>query len=149
MPENNKTEDFLKKLAPCIERGELEACVDEAARVAGEMGIGAEELLDLSTEEGAKGKYGFAYVIENATWHLEDEVKTEKQYKPEISADQNAWLHINNAVRLDNLNRKDEAEEQYKLAIAANPKHASAHINYANLLKERDRKDEAEEQYKL
>ena len=25
------------KLAPCIERGELEACVEEAARVAGEI----------------------------------------------------------------------------------------------------------------
>jgi hypothetical protein len=36
MPENNKTEEFLQKLAPCIERGELEKCVDEAARVAGE-----------------------------------------------------------------------------------------------------------------
>ncbi|MFZ2411780.1 MAG: hypothetical protein WAW23_09440 [Candidatus Methanoperedens sp.] len=24
MPENNKTEEFLQKLAPCIERGELE-----------------------------------------------------------------------------------------------------------------------------
>jgi hypothetical protein len=32
MPENNKTEEFLQKLAPCIERGELEACVEEAAR---------------------------------------------------------------------------------------------------------------------
>ncbi|MCZ7355950.1 MAG: hypothetical protein O8C66_02700 [Candidatus Methanoperedens sp.] len=38
MPENNKTEEFLLKLAPCIERGELEACVEEAARLAGEMG---------------------------------------------------------------------------------------------------------------
>ncbi|MFZ3059843.1 MAG: hypothetical protein WA102_08910 [Candidatus Methanoperedens sp.] len=43
MPENNKTEEFLQKLAPCIERGELEACVEEAARLAREMGIGAEE----------------------------------------------------------------------------------------------------------
>ncbi len=34
MPEANKTEEFLQKLAPCIERGELEACVEEAARVA-------------------------------------------------------------------------------------------------------------------
>ncbi len=42
MPENNKTEEFLQKLAPCIECGELEACVEEAARVAREMGIGAE-----------------------------------------------------------------------------------------------------------
>jgi hypothetical protein len=40
MPDDNKTEEFLKKLAPCIERVELEKCVGEAARVAGEMGIG-------------------------------------------------------------------------------------------------------------
>jgi hypothetical protein len=34
MPENNKTEEFLQKLAPCIESGELEKCVEEAAWVA-------------------------------------------------------------------------------------------------------------------
>jgi hypothetical protein len=32
MPEKNKTEEFLKKLAPCVERGELEACAEEAAQ---------------------------------------------------------------------------------------------------------------------
>jgi hypothetical protein len=32
MSENNKTQEFLQKLAPCIERGDLDACVDEAAR---------------------------------------------------------------------------------------------------------------------
>jgi hypothetical protein len=37
MPDNNKTEEFLQKLAPCIERGELEKCVEEAARVAGDL----------------------------------------------------------------------------------------------------------------
>ena len=41
MSENNKTEDFLQKLAPCIERGDLDACVEEAVRLAGEMGIWA------------------------------------------------------------------------------------------------------------
>ncbi len=40
MPDDNKTEEFLKKLAPCIERGELEKCAEEEARVAGEMGAG-------------------------------------------------------------------------------------------------------------
>ena len=30
----DKTEEFLKKLAPCIERGDLDACLEEAARVA-------------------------------------------------------------------------------------------------------------------
>ncbi len=34
MSDNKKIEEFLQKLAPCIERGELEACVEEAARVA-------------------------------------------------------------------------------------------------------------------
>ncbi len=43
MAENNKTKEFLQKLAPCIERGELEK---EAARMAGEMGIGAKSKLN-------------------------------------------------------------------------------------------------------
>ena len=34
MPDDNKTKQFLQKLAPCIERGELEKCVEEAAQVA-------------------------------------------------------------------------------------------------------------------
>jgi len=42
MSENTKTEEFLQKLTPCIERGDLGACVEEAARVAKEMGVGAE-----------------------------------------------------------------------------------------------------------
>ena len=40
MPENNKTEEFLKKLAPCIERSDLDACVEEVARVAGDGDMG-------------------------------------------------------------------------------------------------------------
>jgi hypothetical protein len=40
MPNDNKTEEFLQKLAPCIERGDLDACVEEAARVAREKGGG-------------------------------------------------------------------------------------------------------------
>ena len=59
MSESSKTEEFLQKLAPCIERGELEECVEEAARVAREMGIGAEELLNLS--RGISKDY--AYVL--------------------------------------------------------------------------------------
>jgi hypothetical protein len=34
MTDNIKTEEFLQKLAPCIERGEPEACVGEAAQIA-------------------------------------------------------------------------------------------------------------------
>jgi len=45
MPENNKTEDFLQKLAPCIGRGDLDACVEEETLVAGEMGIWAKLII--------------------------------------------------------------------------------------------------------
>jgi len=31
MLNDNKTQEFLQKLAPCIERGELDACVEGAA----------------------------------------------------------------------------------------------------------------------
>ncbi|MFZ2196245.1 MAG: hypothetical protein WAV13_00820 [Thermodesulfovibrionales bacterium] len=40
MPDDNKTQEFLQKLAPCIERGDLDACVEEAARVAGDGDMG-------------------------------------------------------------------------------------------------------------
>jgi hypothetical protein len=40
MSENSRTEEFLQKLAPCIERDDLEACVEEAAWMAREMGCG-------------------------------------------------------------------------------------------------------------
>jgi hypothetical protein len=44
MPENSKTEKFFQKLAPCIERGELEACVEEEARMAREMGVDCRQI---------------------------------------------------------------------------------------------------------
>ena len=44
MPDDNKTQEFLQKLAPCIERSDLDGCVEEAARVAREMGVGAGKL---------------------------------------------------------------------------------------------------------
>ena len=42
----------------------------------------------------------------------------------------------------------DEAEEQYKAALAADPNHVNTHSNYGILLQESGRMDEAEEQYK-
>jgi hypothetical protein len=43
MSENNKTQEFLQKLAPCIERGDLDAWVEKAAQVARETGICMED----------------------------------------------------------------------------------------------------------
>jgi tetratricopeptide (TPR) repeat protein len=169
MVENNKTKEFLQKLAPCIERGELEKCVDKAARVAGEMGIGAEELLKISTEKGMNEKHDFAYVLALAGANgLKGEEKApayfnaglaahstgkmeeaEKHYKKAIEINPKFEdSHYNYAILLNELNRKTEAEEQYKKAIELNPKYAGAYNNYAFLLKELNRKTEAEEQYK-
>ena len=47
------------------------------------------------------------------------------------------------------MGRKEEAEEQYKHALEADPNNVNAHINYGFLLYEIGRKEEAEEQYKL
>ena len=170
MPDNNKTEEFLQKLAPCIERGDLDACVEEAARVAGEMGIGAEEMLDLSAENGLNKKNDFAYVLALvAAQGLEGNAKaiaycnaglatqfigklknSEESYNKAIEADPKyADAYSNYAALLRELDRKNEAEQQYKLAIEADPKYAPAHSNYAGLLQELDRKNEAEQHYKL
>ena len=170
MPENNKTEEFLQKLAPCIERGDLDACVEEAVRLAGEMGVGAQERLDLSAQKGRDEDYAIAYILALAAAQgLEGKKKvlayniagqtakslgklenSEKQYKLAIEADSKyAPAHSNYANLLSELKRNEEAEQQYKLAIEADPKLAAAHSNYALLLSELKRNEEAEQQYKL
>ncbi|NJD51490.1 MAG: tetratricopeptide repeat protein [Candidatus Methanoperedens sp.] len=169
MPENNKTKEFLQKLAPCIERGDLDACVEEAVWAAEEMGIKVEKLMVLSTQAGMGGIHAFAYVLALAAERsLEGKAKAgaycnagvaagflgrkeqeEQHYKKAIAANPNiAEAHSNYANLLSELDRKTEAEEHYKQAIAANPNYAEAHYNYANLLSELDRKTEAEEHYK-
>ncbi len=168
MPENNKTEDFLLKLAPCIECGELEKCVEEAALVAREMGIGAKELLSLSSDEYGRRKYGSAYVFALAAalgfegeekakayynaglamQYDEKLEKAEKLYKKTIEIDPKfSWAYSNYAKLLKKQGRMLEAEKQYLKAIEADPKFAWAHNDYAKLLEKLGRISEAEEQY--
>jgi tetratricopeptide (TPR) repeat protein len=134
MPENNKTEDFLKKLAPCIERGELEKCVEEAVRLAEEMGIGAIKLSFLSCQMGESEKHGFAYTLALAT-------------APNLKWAEKAKAYSNAGLAAQYLNKLKKAEDCYKLAIESDPKFATAYYNYAVLLKELGRREEAEEHY--
>ena len=69
MPDNDKTDEFLQKLAPCIERGELENCMEEAAQVAGKMEIDPPYLFYLATQSWQIGKGGFAYILALAAAH--------------------------------------------------------------------------------
>ncbi len=170
MPENTKTIEFLQKLTPCIDRGDLDACVEEAARVAQEMGVGAQKLVLLSAEEGMNDRYDFVYVLNltaarglegdakaeanynvgTAAHHLRKVEKAEEHYKLAIDAKPKyAQAHSNYALLLSELNRKPEAEEQYKLAIAANPNYVEAHKNYAKLLREKAMFSDAENEVRI
>ncbi len=168
---SKKTEEFLEKLAPCIEKGNLEACVDKVSKLAEEMGIDGEELLDLFGKSDNECRPNYAYVLALvAAPFLKDEKQqarayafagiaaqslrnygqSEIQYKISIEKNpDNARVYNNYANILAELGRKDEAEKQYLLAIEKNPNLAIVHYNYANLLKELGRLDEAEKQYRL
>jgi tetratricopeptide (TPR) repeat protein len=169
MLENNKTNEILQKLAPCIERSDLDACVEEAARVAWEMGIGAGEVFDLSVQEQDKGNYAFTYVLalaatqglegnEKANAHyiaglaarvIEKTKESEQNYKKAIEIfPEFAQAHFQYALLLAELDRKNEAEEHYKKAIEIDPDYTVAHLNYAILLQKQHRRQEAEEHYK-
>ena len=170
MSGTDKTKTFLDKLKPCIEKGELDACVDEAVKLAKEMGIGAQELSKLSFDIGATELHAFTYIMalaaaqglkgkEKVTAHYNAGIAANSLGKMELSEEQYKFAieenpkyteaHNNYANLLNKLNRLDEAEEHYKLAIKANPKYTNAHFNYAILLQELKRLKEAEEQYRL
>ena len=169
MAENDKTEEFLQKLAPCIQRGELDACVEEATRLADEIGISAYELVELSSQMGGEGKYELTYVLAlGAVEELDDSDKAaaysnaglaaksfgnagmaKENYKKAIECDPKyATAHNNYAILLEELGQKDVAEWHYKKAIEFDPNFAAAHYNYANLLKELGQKDVTEWHYK-
>jgi tetratricopeptide (TPR) repeat protein len=131
MLNNDKIQEFLLKLTPCIERGDLDACLEEAARLAQEMGVGAKELLNLSAEEGENKKYGFAYVIALAA-------------AQSFEGKEKARAYSNAGFAAQHLKKVEKAEKYYKKAIDADTKLMGAHNNYANLLRENAQYYEAE-----
>lgn len=161
--------ELREELAPCIEKGDLDVCVDQAARLAQEMGIAAKELHRLSTEAGRDDLYVYAYVLalaaaENldgaekarayckagtAAQYIRKLKDSEIFYKKAIELDSEYVTARNNyAVLLQVLGREEEAENQYKKAVELDPKDATVHNNYATLLQDFGRNDEAEDQYK-
>ncbi len=129
MPEDNKTQEFLQKLAPCIERGELEASVEEAAQLAKDMGTGS-DLLGLSALMIKNEKYDFALVFAlAATLKLGDEDKAD--------------AYFNAALAAGKLGLKRKEEEYYKKVVEINPDDQMAHYNYAILLWKQGNKTDA------
>ena len=106
MSGTDKTKTFLDKLKPCINKGELDACVDETVRLAEEMGIDALELLDLSIDANAAGLHALTYVMAlSAAQGLEGKDQATAHYNADIAA--------------NSLGKVKPSEKHYKLAIEA------------------------------
>ena len=169
MPDADNIEEFLEKLKPCIEKGELDACVDETTRLAQELGIDTEKLLVLSRDVGDAGLHAFTYVIIlSAAQYLENEKKSiaysmaglaaknfgklelsEKNYKKAIKLNpQNADNYYDYANLLYELEYYEQSEINYKKAIELNPKNADNYCDYANLLYELEYYEQSEINYK-
>ena len=170
MPYADKIVEFLDKLKPCIDENELDACVDEAARLAQEMEMGAQELSGLATHKWVNEEKVTAYIlILVAAEGLVGNEKAEAYYNAGVAAysfgkiakaeehylkaiDVNPRLakaHYNYAILLYKINKIDEAEKQYKLTIEIDSEYAGAHVNYGILLQNCGRIENAEKHYEL
>ena len=164
-----KLKEFQEKLAPCIEKGDLDVCVDQAFKLAQEMEIAAIELKGLSVRARKNGLYVLAYVLAlaaaeglegaekskaynnagTAARHIGDLKNSEIYHKQAIELDPKSGIsHNNYANLLKDLGRKDEAEYQYKQAIELDPKSGISRNNYGNLLTDFGLYESAEYQYK-
>lgn len=135
MLENNKTEEFLQKLVPCIDRSDLETCVKGASLLAWEMGIGAGLMLGLSSKEIEKKRYDLAYILTLVA-------------AQDMNSESKAWAYSNAGIAAMSLGKLEKAEECYEKSIKAHGDLRFVYSNYAVLLEELGRNNEAEEYYK-
>jgi tetratricopeptide (TPR) repeat protein len=118
------------------DKDNLTAAVDIVVDFSIENSISPEILLSFVPSFGSNGFYEAAYALSKAAASLS-------------TGHTQANAYYNAGIALIFLGRTDEAEAQYKLALAADPNHVNTHTNYGLLLKQSGRTDEAEAQYKL
>jgi tetratricopeptide (TPR) repeat protein len=165
----DKEKNLLEKIASCLVKGDLDACIGEAIATAKELGITPQRLLELSVIQEQAGQYQLEYILALAaadglaekapayynagvaSFHLDNSEIAEKQFRlaikfnPELAA-----AYHNLGVLLNELGRKYEAEELFRLAIKFDPKLAAAYSKLGVLLEDLGRsKDESEKQFRL
>jgi len=111
--------------------------VDLATRFSKENSISYDSLLKLAALCGSNAYNSLAYIFAKTCVILSVEDK------------QKATAYFIAGLASSLMGRPSEAEEQYKLALEADPNDVSTHSNYGNPLPEMGRPSEAEEQYKL
>ena len=163
-------EEFPQELVPCIERSGLEICVQEAVRLAEELEVAADEMLNHSSEYEALGDHKQACVLalaavqkglNNTKKEAEaffyagfaadnfDRIRAEKYLVKSIELNGNcAKAHNSYALLLSRDNNIDEAKNHYEVALKIDPNYACAKNNYANLLRKMRDDKEAEKYYK-
>lgn len=159
----DKEKHLLEKISSCLEKRDLDACVDEAIAWAKELGITPQRLLKWSKIQLDAKQHVQGYVLAlaaadgldekaaaynnagAASSSMNDLETAEKLYRLAIKYDPKlAGAYSNLGNLLKDLGKTDEAEEQYRLAIKSDPNLAAAHNNYANLLRIKGRFGEAE-----
>ncbi len=135
---NDPIEELLEIVVEYLqsEEGNLSGAVDLAVNFSTKNSIPSDLLLAQSSFCGAKGSYELAYVFAKTT-------------ASSSTGSTKADALCNAGVTSVFMGRQGEAEEQYKMALEADPKHVATHYNYGNLLSEMRRQKEAEEQYKM
>lgn len=118
------------------DKDNLTAAVDIVVNFSIENSISPEILLSLVPSFGSNGFYEAAYALSEAAASL--------------STGQNqAIAYCNAGTALTFMGRMDEAEEQYKAALAADPNHANSHGAYSILLFINDDDKKASEEMKI
>jgi tetratricopeptide (TPR) repeat protein len=128
-------EEYLQRLAPCIKRGDLDACVKEASRLAKEEKIDVKDLLELSSSTFRNGNPELAYVLALVAAVGLDGMDV-------------ACAFYNAGIAADIIGNKGDAIEYLKKALEINPNYAEAHNDYAIHLNDLGKESEAEEHFK-
>lgn len=136
--ENPLIEELLKTVDEFLqsEKGNLNSAVDLAINFSTKNSISPDSLLELCYS-CLSNETDLAYIFAKTCAIL----STENTKKATV-------YFISGAISFIT-GRLEEAEEQYKLVLKADPKHVNTHLNYGILLSDIGRREEAEEQFKV
>ncbi len=116
--------------------GNIENVINLATNFSIKKSISPNHLFRISASYESNKSYDLAYIFARSAANIS-------------TGNLKATAHYNAGTFSVLMGHKDEAERQYKLALASDPNITGAHINYGVILREMGKREEAEEQFKL